>query len=452
MCERAVAALAVDEAGNFLRSNVFEMASATCCGGNEAPAGEPFCRMESNLLQLWKAPAESKMQHTTTADLSVPTQVTLTPADLVARSRTVKPYTTTVIDGKGGISSEIRNDWLRLRAENPSLASPFFSPEFIQIVASARSDVEIAVVRKGGNVVAIFPFERRRWDLASPVGSFISDYNGMISQPDFALDPRSLLRGCGLKGWDFDHLPQTQVSFAPFWRGQHHSFIIDLSEGYEVYMWNRRQNGHRIHKEKQKIRMLERELGPLRFLIHSPDRVLLETLFEWKSAQYRRNGWRDVFSIPWVRRVVECVHAADTEDFSGMLSALYAGGKLVAVHLGMRSNKTCHCWFPAYDPQYSRYSPGITLLLKLAEEASASGVMTIDLGYGDHPYKSRFVSRFVPLARGSIECATTFTGRVRAKVLKLPSRIENFISKRPLGIVARCFCHGTWAGESEARI
>jgi len=263
--------------------------------------------------------------------------------------------------------------------------------------------------------------------MAGPVGSFVSDYHGLISGPDFSFDPKQLLRSCDLVAWDFSYLPASQTSLAPFYRSQHRSPIIDLSAGYETYVKERREAGtEQIKKNGNLLRRLEREVGPLRFVAHSGDKALFEQLLTWKTAQFRHNGWRDIFSIPWVRQTVDKIHTIQTPEFAGMLSLLFAGDKLVAAHFGMRSAKVWHYWFPSYDPAFSKYSPGVILLLKMAETAPTMGVHMIDLGCGEHSYKERLMNGFIVTAKGGIE---------RPALITLPRIIRrrglNFFRQRP---------------------
>src|SRR5258707_9424166 len=105
------------------------------------------------------------------------------------------------------------------------------------------------------------------------------------------------------------------------------------------------------------MRRMEREIGPLRFVSHSNDRQLLGQVLAWKSQQYRRTGWRDLFARGWGRALVERIHGIQSESFAGLLSLLYAGDSLVAGHMGMRSRNIWHYWFPAYDRKYAKFSP-----------------------------------------------------------------------------------------------
>ncbi len=346
---------------------------------------------------------------------------------------------TTVLKGSA-LSPDILTAWANLQRTNLDLASPYFSPEFTQIVAAVRDEVEVAVVENGGRIEALFPYQRGRCNIAGPVGEFISDYQGLICEPDFTVEPRQLLRDCGLAAWDFNQLPVTQTSFTEFHYEQNRSPIIDLSAGYEAYIKERREAGsEQIKKAGNLMRRLERELGPPRFIVHSTDKALLTQLLAWKTAQYRQNRWRDLFSIPWVRQVVEKIHSTQSDEFAGMFSALYAGDRLVAAHFGMRSATVWHYWFPAYDLAFSKYSPGVILLLKMAEAAPAMGIKTIDLGCGEHSYKERLMNGFISTAKGSVEltCPATVARRVLTPIRLLPFKARCLISKTSIGTLAR---------------
>ena len=87
----------------------------------------------------------------------------------------------------------------------------------------------------------------------------------------------------------------------------------------------------------------------------------------------------------------------------GLALAIVKGDQLVAAHFGIRSRRVLHWWFPAYDPELGKYSPGAQLLLELAREAAARGVERIDLGEGDESYKLSFMTGATALAVGSVD-------------------------------------------------
>jgi CelD/BcsL family acetyltransferase involved in cellulose biosynthesis len=315
--------------------------------------------------------------------------------------------------------------WIELRRSNPALWSPYFHPKFTDIVSQVLRNVEVAVVGDFNGTAALFPFQRLPGNVGVPVGHCLSDYHGLICAPGFECDPRALVKQCGLIAWDFDHLITSQTSFAPFYESIDPSPQIDLSGGFETYFQGQRG----LKTEPIKSRRLERDHGPLRFIPHSVDRAALSCLLRWKSQQYQRTGKEDIFRDARIRSIVQEIHETQDKHFSGMLSLLYAGDRLVAAHLGMRGGHIWHYWFPAFDPELSYYSPGSLLLLKMAEHAPAAGIKTIDLGKGMYEQKRRFMNASIPVASGRVELLSL---RYVRHVLR-----RNFIS-RPKRWLNRC--------------
>jgi CelD/BcsL family acetyltransferase involved in cellulose biosynthesis len=58
------------------------------------------------------------------------------------------------------------------------------------------------------------------------------------------------------------------------------------------------------------------------------------------------------------------------------------------------------CWFPAYDPAYARFSPGLLLHLRMAEAAAADGIAYLDLGRGQKQYKDSLKTRELSVSEG----------------------------------------------------
>jgi CelD/BcsL family acetyltransferase involved in cellulose biosynthesis len=298
--------------------------------------------------------------------------------------------------------ADLSSTWLEWRNANLALASPFFHPDFSTIVAQWRNDVEVGLIHDDSGLIGIFPFQRLERRLGVPVGHFLSDYHGIISDPDFfdRINARELIKGCGLIAWDFDHLVPTQRTFAPFHEQIAVSAQINTCFGFDQYL--NQQKG--LKSEFRKLRRLEEDHGPVRFVAQSYDEVAYMKLLEWKSAQYRRTGVRDILKIPWVTSVLRDIHLRrENTDFQGVLSLLYAGDRLTAAHLGLRSGGILHHWFPSYDPEFSYYSPGLLLLLKMVECAPSMGIHTIDLGTGLFEQKRRFMNASTKVVSGSVQ-------------------------------------------------
>lgn len=303
------------------------------------------------------------------------------------------------------LSSDLVAAWIRFQSADHSVDSPFFRPEFAQAVSAERKQAEVAILEHEGQCIGFFPFQRSRGNIGLPLGGRLSDFQGVVTRPGITLDPVQLVRQCGLLAWHFDHLIAAQVAFDPFHWSADCSPYIDASVGYDAYVAERRAAGAAdVMQAVKKRRKSENQLGPVRFEPRTTDREVLETLIEWKSNQYRRTRITSPFSFPWTVALLErLLHLPDDPDFCGMLSALYFGDHLAAAHFGMRSGGVLHWWFPAYDPELSKYSPGSQLLLECVRAAGALGIRRIDLGKGREPYKRDFMTGAIALAEGSVD-------------------------------------------------
>jgi CelD/BcsL family acetyltransferase involved in cellulose biosynthesis len=287
---------------------------------------------------------------------------------------------------------------------NPDLASPFFCPEYTQAVAAVRGDVWVAVLQRDGRTVGFFPYQRAGLLIAEPVGDYMSDHQGVITERGLQYDMGQLLRACRLATWNFESVPKTQEALVPFRRSDLESPLIDVSRGYDRYLEDKHHSGGFIATLMRKSRKIEREVGPLRFVEHTSDPAALRRLIELKIDQYRRTSAANVFSSSWTRGLVEKVFTMQSASFGGILSILYAGERMVALHFGIRSSQVWHYWFPVYEPEYAAYSPGLLLLLRMAEKAASLGLQTIDLGHTSRvTYKNHLMNGAIPMCAGSAE-------------------------------------------------
>lgn len=304
----------------------------------------------------------------------------------------------------GELTGEIVEAWSALQESVPALDGPYFRPEFVQAVAAVRDDVEVAVLEDGGRPIAFFPFQRGAGDVGEPVAGRFSDFQAVVASPELRWSADDLLRGCRLRAFRFDHLLAAQEAFRPFHWAPATSPYVDLAAGFEAYRAERRSAGSReIEQILYKLRKAERRLGPLRLEWHSEDPAVLETLLGWKSAQLRSTGQPDRLQKPWVRRMLERILRAQGERFAGVLSALWLGDQLAAVHLGMRSRNVLHWWIPAYDRALSAFSPGQLSLVEIARAAAERGIHRVDLGKGDEAYKARLMSGAIDIAVGAVD-------------------------------------------------
>lgn len=305
------------------------------------------------------------------------------------------------------LSSDLIDVWRSHQAADENLRGPFFSPEYVRIAASARPEVTVAVIETPGQAPAFLPLHRDS-SIARPVGLRASDFSGIIAAPGYTWSPESVLRACGLSGWDFTNIVRSDETMRPHFRAFADSPFVDLSEGYEAFVGERARAGSDLVKSvAQKARKLEREIAPMRFEAHVLDRKALTLLYQWKAAQRARTGTVDVLSTPWMQQIVERLIEHSTGTFGGLLSVLYAGDQVAAVHFGMRSETVWHYWFAVYNHELQRYSPGLIILLEMLKAAPALGIRMLTLGQGDEAYKLRFATGSTQLGSGSVDCRLT---------------------------------------------
>jgi CelD/BcsL family acetyltransferase involved in cellulose biosynthesis len=296
------------------------------------------------------------------------------------------------------LSGELLSRWLELLSETET-GTPFLHPEYCRVLGSVNPDVELLLI-ENSNDVAFFPVQRVG-RIAYPAGLRLADYSGIIAPPTMDIDVSGLLKAADLHGLNFSNCIGQACQFGEVLQ-RDESPYIELGEGVDAWLQTLKNNGSSTLKQAQrKARKVAREVGPLRFEWRTSDAALLDTLLDWKSAQRQRTGKYNILQLEWARNLVTLLPSIETSSFSGLLSCLYAGDELLAVHLGMHTPNTLHWWIPSYNPAYSAYSPGAIFLLELARAAAEHGISRIDLGKGDERYKSSFRS-------GSTEVASVY--------------------------------------------
>lgn len=306
----------------------------------------------------------------------------------------------------GELTAADRAAWSTLQSQAhldgaPQLGNPFLAPEFALALGHCRRGVRVAVVREDGEPAAFFPYQRTRLGVGRAVGLGLSDAQGLVHRPGFQWDARELLQACGLTVWEFDHLVEGQK---PFEVGAHAAFpspVIDVEQGFERYLAHLRAQSPKFTRTTlAKERRLGRDVGEVTYVHDERDPEMLRVLMGWKSAQYRRTGRSDRFAHPWITRLVEQLFHTRDGSFRGQLSVLYAGGRPIAAHFGLSSERVLACWFPAYDTAYARYSPGLVLHLRMAQSAAQEALAYLDLGRGAKEYKDSLKTRDLNVSEG----------------------------------------------------
>ncbi|WP_329399484.1 GNAT family N-acetyltransferase [Streptomyces melanogenes] len=321
--------------------------------------------------------------------------------------------------------------WREIRAKSGAPANPFMEPEFTLAVAHVRPSARVAVVRDGGEPAAFFPFEKGRFGRGRAIGLGVSDCQGIVARPELRLDAEELLRACSLSVWEFDNLEAGQELFVRGAADSYPSFVVDVGAGYEAYESGLRERSPKFFRTTAaKERRLGRQAGEVRFVFDERDPAALRQLMAWKSAQYRRTGRRDRFAQDWISTLVRYLAHTGAPGCSGVLSVLYAADRPVAAHFGLRSRTVLSCWFPSYDPEFAKYSPGLVLHLRMAGAAAAAGIGVLDLGRGAAEYKDGLKTGEIPVYEGA--AVRPGAGAALHWLGREPSRrAHGFVRERP---------------------
>lgn len=315
--------------------------------------------------------------------------------------------------------------WRHLQDSDPELASPFLAPEFAIAVGASRAAARVAVLEEG-----FFAFEAHRFGVARPIGAGLSDQQAVVCPASRTVDARALATRCGVAALRLENVPATRLPRSLERVVHYPSPIIDLRDGYPAFVEARRRASRNLVPSVQrKRRKMEREIGPVRFEFDSADPAALQTVMRWKSRQYAELGEWDRFADPTVVALLERLHGTRAPGCTGTLSLLFAGDQIAAAHFGLRSQQVLCSWFPTYDPDLARYSPGMLLHLLMAEAAAERGVTAFDLGAGEHGrYKSELAAYDKTLARGWAfrDSASGFGHRIAT----LPSHSLRVVTRR----------------------
>ena len=277
------------------------------------------------------------------------------------------------------LRAEDREAWLRLRAGDPALESPYHHPDYHALVDRHQGGGKLRLARRAGSLVAVLPWQGGRF--ARPSGMPLSDYQSVIGEP---VPVAAMLRGEAVGAFHYSAMPS--ASGEPTAR-------VEIEDPES---WRAAQGGsYRRHLKstRRRVRKAEDEIGARRVVAQSRDIDAYTALMGWKRGKFRETGKFDVLANAAASGLLrELWERGPDAGLRCDLHALYLGERLAACDLGLTDGRVFHSWIVGYDPELTPYAPGIQLLEALIDRAPALGYRVIDLGPGLDGYKRHYAS------------------------------------------------------------
>jgi CelD/BcsL family acetyltransferase involved in cellulose biosynthesis len=297
------------------------------------------------------------------------------------------------------LPENLKQQWLKIQASNPNLAGPCFHPELFIIRGHFCSYIRVVILYRGKNVLAFWPFLKDQESLVAKPIRFC-DYSAIIKPRFQHLDMSKIMKKTGLMAWEF-------MALSNFDNIDHKTGVceyadsprVDLTEGFEKYLDSQKHRKAGYKDIVYKKRLVERTLGPLRFVPICNDVDVLHRMLSWKKDRYHMpSDWMQLTT-----GFLEQIFYLKGSPFSGVLSALYAGDKLIAASFCLRYQGILHGTSMSYDPEFKKYSPGSLLLSSLISRLYDLQCTILDFGPGQAEYKYDFANKFQPVIRGSFK-------------------------------------------------
>ena len=148
----------------------------------------------------------------------------------------------------------------------------------------------------------------------------------------------------------------------------------------------------------RKKRAIERKLGAVSFVPDARDPKLIQQMTDWKVLSYKQE-----MDLGKLRTdLFEYIHQLEVPSFRGIISALYAGNQVLAIHFGIRYQHVLKGMVVSFNPEFEENSVGLLLLYHLIKEYEALDYNVLDFGPGEHSYKVNFTNSEVPVIQGTL--------------------------------------------------
>jgi CelD/BcsL family acetyltransferase involved in cellulose biosynthesis len=327
-------------------------------------------------------------------------------------------------------------------------ASPFARPGWIAAwwTAFGRGEPFVLSARRDGVLTAVLPLARHRGRLKSCSNVHSPVFDGVASEPE---DLRSLLAAA--MGQTRHRLLLGQIDTAGHLaaaireiadESRHH--LLELDAATAAYIdpvvdWERYESQMMTKKRRQDLRRRSRRLSELgevevEVTVDSTDLDTRLSEFFWLEG----SGWKvdmgtAIHQVPATRRFYEEMAHWAAENGLLRLVTMRLDHRPIAGQLIIDDESRRHLLKIGYDPEYSRFGPGLLLQLREIRSALEDG-RTYELGTGMSAIK-----REMGNAERTIQQVALFPRSVRGAVARRTAATRQAVYRqaRESGVLRR---------------
>lgn len=289
--------------------------------------------------------------------------------------------------------------------------SAFYSYGFARACEDIGCDVYITLAtNERGALAGVFAFQKKPGfdgivGLGERPGGSMNDYSGpmVFSEVASVLTETDFIEASGLAAFDISHAPARPSGPGEDVEAADGGPVTCLAQGFTAW-WDtfNEEKKSRASDLGRRGRKIERDFGPLCMTLEAEvTAALLDEIIDEKRRQYHQRDASDVFDDDRNYRLIHRLAKGDDPLCRLVVSTLYAGDTWAASHIGLRCGSVLHYWFPVFNEDLKRSSPGRLLILEMLRAMPQSGLDLLDYGLGESRTKLEFANEVRPFIKGS---------------------------------------------------
>ncbi|MCF8245303.1 MAG: GNAT family N-acetyltransferase [Saprospiraceae bacterium] len=311
-------------------------------------------------------------------------------------------------------SLDFQAEWLRLAEASSGftvLQQPAFATTWYDIYASDYEPVVVTARADGGGLVAMICLAwNKQHRFLTHAGHRDAEYHGWLAFPEVEVEFLSevfqlVKKQFPVKKWKWSWLAPGLSAEALRKAGTQGTTVQLETRPAPVWDLTNPEKLEKLRKSrsvKPKFNKYKKR-GDFRFeLITCKDKTAAALKMAALQCDFRQEAIHNARPFASDPRKIEFCNALQSHSGMVHVSALWLDNQLLAFHFGIIDGKRAYLGIKSYDPSESRQSPGLLLLIELAEVLVQQGFELLDLTPGTDAYKERFANDHQLLSRPTI--------------------------------------------------